>query len=152
MANKWSPACEPASRDKPGWLKTHFKLAKATYASICNTILIGDSIVSGLGRYQSVWDQFFPNAVNLGVGGDLTQHVLWRVRNTRFNRNIKFIVVHCGTNNLNHHQPCDISNALILISEKIQLYNPTIKVILSGILPRGTGNFYNDKISKQIIF
>ena len=113
MVNDWSPASVPASRDsKPGWYKLHKRFAKEAFSTTSETILIGDSIVSGLTRYESVWTNFFENSINLGIGGDGTQHVLWRLRNTRISPYVKFVVVHCGTNNLDFNTPLDISNAL----------------------------------------
>ena len=111
--------------------------------------MIGDSIVAGLLRYKNIWDNFFSGTVNLGIGGDMTQNVLWRIRNMRLSHDIKFVVVHCGTNNIDFNRPDDIANALVLIADKIRLYNPEIKVILSGILPRdGIASLRREKIIK----
>ena len=140
MVNGWSPASVPASRDnKPGWYKLHNKYASQIFNSNADIIIVGDSIVTGLSRYTSVWDRFFPDVVNAGIGGDMTQHVLWRLRNTRLSSNIKFVVVHCGTNNIDFNKPDDIANALVAMAEKIHIYKPEVKVILSGILPRDCG-------------
>ena len=140
MVNSWSPASVPASRDnKPGWYKLHNKHAKDAFNTRSDTLLIGDSIVSGLSRYKSVWNKFFGGVLNQGIGGDMTQNVLWRLRNTRLSHYIKFVVIHCGTNNIDFNQPEDIASALIAMAEKIHLYRPDVKVILSGILPRDSG-------------
>ena len=50
------------------------KLAKNTF----ETMLIGDSILAGLSRYQNVWDKFVKplKALNCCVGGDRILHVL----------------------------------------------------------------------------
>ena len=44
-----------------------------------NTLLLGDSIIDGLARYQIVWKKYFVslNAINLGIGGDHVENVLW---------------------------------------------------------------------------
>ena len=153
MVNDWLPAYVPASRDsKPGWYKTHQRLAKTTFSTNADTLIIGDSIALGLERYKNVWKESFHGALNLGIGGDSTQHVLWRVRNTRISKYVTFVVVHCGTNNIDTHQPEDIAGALSLIAEKIHLYNPEIDVILSGILPRGSSFIRKDKIDKTNFF
>ena len=149
MSNAWSPASIPASRDnKTGWFKLQKKQAAEVFNACSETLIIGDSIVSGLTRYERVWDRYFPNTLNNGIGGDCTQHVLWRVRNTRFNEKIKTIIVHCGTNNLDHNRPADIAEALVEISRKVHYYHPHINVILSGILPRdGPTSLRRNKIS-----
>ena len=137
MAKPWSPAFEPTSRpNKPGWFSTHEKLSRKAFNTKCETVLIGDSIIRGLTRYENVWNRYLTNVVNLGIGGDMTQHVLWRIRNTRLSSTIKHIVVHCGTNNIDHHQPGDIVKGLIKIGEEVHRYKPNIKIIVSSILPR----------------
>ena len=42
-------------------------------------IIIDDSIAAGLSRYGNVWETFFKESLNLGIGGDRTQHILWRL-------------------------------------------------------------------------
>ena len=65
------------------WLNFHYdycsKLVKLTF----ETIIIGDSIVAGLSRYQNVLDKFLKplKALNCDVGGDRIEHVLWRALN-----------------------------------------------------------------------
>ena len=67
---------------KKNWLNFHrnlcSKLAKYTF----ETILIGDSTVAGLSRYQNVWDKFLKpvKVLNWGIGGDRIEHVLWRAQ------------------------------------------------------------------------
>ena len=43
--------------------------------------MIGDSIAAGLARFSDVWHDFFRNALNHGIGGGCTEHVIWRVDN-----------------------------------------------------------------------
>ena len=44
------------------------------------SILLGDSMIAGLTRYQNIWDSNFSkiNTVNCGIGGDRIQNVHWR--------------------------------------------------------------------------
>ena len=48
-------------------------------------ILIGDSLIAGLSRYKTVWKKYFlsRNVANFSIGGDRTQHVLWRSKNLK---------------------------------------------------------------------
>ena len=62
-----------------------------------STIVIGGSIAAGLARFSDVWHNFFRNALNLGVGGDRTEHVIWRIDNLSFPASIKYAVIQCGT-------------------------------------------------------
>lgn len=48
---------------------------------------IGDSITEGWGgNGKNVWNQYYAprHAYNYGIGGDQTQHVLWRIANNEF--------------------------------------------------------------------
>ena len=74
-------ATAPTGRNNNvGWYKTHNNLdilAKRLHPSV---LLIGDSIVAGLSRYQTVYKKYFKpyKALNRGIPGERTQHVLWR--------------------------------------------------------------------------
>ena len=87
---------------KMNWLNFHYdhcsKLAKNTF----ETIIIGDSIVAGLSRYQNVRDKFLKplKTLNCGIGGGRIQHVLWLALNLSASQNLKNVVVLCETNNL----------------------------------------------------
>ena len=54
------------------------ELLRKSYASV---VLIGDSIVAYLRRYSIVWRKLILRykTVNLGIGGDQTKSVLWRI-------------------------------------------------------------------------
>ena len=79
---------------------------------------IGDSIRNGLCRYSkySLGRVFKPvKALNLGIRGDTTQHVLWRIQNGEIPVNVESVVIHCGTNNLDKDSPAEIKNGIISI-------------------------------------
>ena len=48
----------------------------------------------------------------------------------------KYVVIHCGTNNIDHDQPGDIANGVISIGLKLQEKCHGLKVIVTGLLPR----------------
>ena len=68
-------------------------------------LLIGDSITQGWeGAGKDAWAKHYTprKAVNLGIGGDRTQHVLWRLQNGNIaNIKPKLAVLMIGTNNSN---------------------------------------------------
>ena len=123
---------------KMNWLNFHHnhcsKLAKNTF----ETILIGDSIIAGLSRYQNVWDRFPKpsKALNCGVGGDKIQHVLWRALNLPAFSNLKNVVVLCGTNSLLMDSPKDVADGILEIGRSFKTNYSCINVIICGILPR----------------
>ena len=112
----------PSTRfSKMNWLNFHYdhcsNLAKNTF----ETILIGDSIVAGLSRYQNVRDKFLKplKALNCGVGGDKIQHILWCALNLPVSLNLKNVVVLCGTNNLLLDSPKDIADGILEIARSL---------------------------------
>jgi lysophospholipase L1-like esterase len=46
-------------------------------------VFLGDSITAGWGGKKDIWDKAFGQyqPANFGIGGDRTQHVLWRITN-----------------------------------------------------------------------
>ena len=78
---KLHSATKPVPRSG-GWTKRHESFNKRVAQGNCDLIFIGDSITQGWeGRGKGVWAKHYAkrNAVNLGIGGDRTQHVIWRL-------------------------------------------------------------------------
>ena len=100
------------------------------------SIVIGDSIAAGLARYPEVWLQYFKNALNLGIGGDRVEHVLWRVENLDLSSSIQDIVLQCGTNSLENDSPMEIANSITCIALTIMKKIPKVNVVVTGLLPR----------------
>ena len=88
---------KPTPRDnKLGWFETHDHHVCLMNRKKPSFLLIGDSIIYGLSRYKNVWNKYF----GFSKTGDKTQHVLWRAENLVIPSSVKFIIVHCGSNNL----------------------------------------------------
>ena len=123
---------------KAGWHDTHRKHKSIVKASQSEVIFLGDSIVAGLSRYPNVWSKYFGslNALNLGISGDRTQHVLWRARNLVLTDSVKYVVIHCGTNNVDANKPDDIADGIIEIGLSLRKTYPHLKFLLTSLLPR----------------
>ena len=128
----------PSTRfSKMNWLNFHYdhcsKLAKNTF----ETIIIGDSIVAGLSRYQNVRDKFLKSlkALNCGIAGDRIQHALWCALNLPAPQHLKNVVVSCGTNNLLLDSPKDIVDGILEIARSFEINYRCANVIICGILP-----------------
>ena len=103
-------------------------------------------LVNGLARYHRVWSKYFEplwskyfeplRALNFGVGGDETQHVLWRIENREIPLNLQVAFVHCGTNNLDCDNPAEIRDGIASIVYTMQEKKPNANFIVSGLLPR----------------
>jgi beta-glucosidase len=109
----------------------------------CDIVFIGDSITQGWeGAGKNVWQKFYGTrkCLNFGVGGDRTQHVLWRFENGQIEGiKPKAAVVMIGTNNSNRddNTEAEILEGVTAIVQQIRTRLPDTKVILMGIFPRG---------------
>ena len=86
-----------------------------------------------------MWQEFYGKrkVINMGVGGDRTQHVLWRFQQGQLDGiNAKAAVVMIGTNNSNDSE-ADILEGVATIVRQIRIRQPGTKIILLGIFPRG---------------
>jgi hypothetical protein len=74
----------PASRTSPtNWVARHQDFLAEAKKGKFDLVFIGDSITDGWRtRGLQVWNKVYAprHALNLGIGGDRTQHVLWRTQ------------------------------------------------------------------------
>src|SRR5207247_1662112 len=88
----------------------------------------------------AIWDKAFGayKTANFGIGGDRTQHVLWRISNGELDGiNPKVLVLMIGTNNTGLDSAEGIANGVTKIVETIHAKSPETKVLLLAIFPRG---------------
>jgi lysophospholipase L1-like esterase len=150
------PAAVSSAQDTPGksatdpfrkgaedgpWVQHHEQHLQQLKAGTTELIFIGDSITdqwSSAG--QGVWDRYYTprKAVNLGIGGDRTQHVLWRLEHGATQGiSPKVAVVMIGTNNLSSNPPDEVAAGIKAVVSKLRERLPKTKVLLLGIFPRG---------------
>ena len=134
-------ATEPAARSELGfWMDRHKVLLDRVKPGRAGLLFVGDSITQGWeGPGRDVWRRFYTprDAVNLGIGGDRTQHVLWRLDNGELDGvKPKAVVVLIGTNNLSTNAPEEIAEGIKLIIKKLREKLPGTPVLLMGIFPR----------------
>ena len=104
---------------------------------------IGDSITQAWEtRGMRVWTNFYGQrkVINFGVGGDRTQHVLWRFEQGQLTGiKAKVAIVMIGTNNSNNEDntEAEILEGVTAIVTQIRARQPDTKIILCGIFPRG---------------
>lgn len=134
-----------------GWCQTRHKLiVERVQKGKVDMIFVGDSITQGweAKATQEVWQKYYGkrNAANLGIGGDRTQHVLWRLENGEIEGiSPKLAVVMIGTNNSAQNSPEHIAAGVKAIVEKLRAKLPQTKVLVLGIFPRGA----DDKDAKR---
>ena len=137
-------AINPAPRDGDWWQQRAEKLNQSVKDTPdAQLVFIGDSITQGWeGSGAKIWkERYAPRkAVNLGIGGDRTQHVLWRLDNGNLeNIRPKAAVVMIGTNNSNgiDNTAGQIIEGVTAIVQRLRKGVPDTKVLLLGIFPRG---------------
>jgi lysophospholipase L1-like esterase len=123
-----------------GFLKNHEKfLARAKEGNV-DLLFLGDSITAGWGSNgKEVWTQRYANrnAANFGIGGDRTQHVLWRIENGELEGiKPKVIVLLIGTNNTATDDADRIAEGVTKVV-KTARDKTGAKVLLLGVFPRG---------------
>jgi lysophospholipase L1-like esterase len=102
---------------------------------------VGDSITARWGSaemWKKHWGAY--RAVNMGIGGDRTQNVLWRLENGQLDGyQAKLFVVLIGVNNSfeKKTEASDIAAGIKAIIELIKTKQPQAKILLLGIFPRG---------------
>ena len=119
---------------------------------------IGDSITHAWETNgKSVWDDFFSprHAINLGIGGDRTEHVIWRLQNGGGFHKVhpEVAVVMIGTNNTGHfmQDPAEVAAGVERILKIIARQSPETTVVLHGIFPRGGTPLDKMRLNNQAI-
>jgi lysophospholipase L1-like esterase len=100
--------------------------------------MFGDSLTQ---RWdQEVWDKTLAprGAFNLGVNGDRTEHLLWRLRNGHMpSRAPERHVVMIGTNNIGRGHPLvDVAEGVRAIIETLRAAHPATPVLVITPPPR----------------
>ena len=135
-------ATTPASReDNPRWAKRHQSMANRLKEGHAGVLWIGDSIVQ---RWEEpgrpIWNRYYMHrdAVNLGIGGDRTQHVLWRLDHCNLDCvSPKLAIVMIGQNNGPDNTAEEIAEGNAAIVSLLRQKLPNMKILLLGITFRG---------------
>lgn len=130
----------PAPRGE-GWMKRHEQINSRAVPGQVDLVFIGDSITQGWeGAGRATWDKFVGSrkAINVGISGDRTQHVLWRLDNGNVaGISPKVAVVMIGTNNAAANDPAHTAAGIEAIVGKLRDKLPNTKILLLGVFPRG---------------
>lgn len=136
-----TPETQKAPWAKSWWMPRHNQVNARVARGNVDLIMIGDSITHHWNK--EVWDKYYEprNAVNMGFGGDRTQHVLWRLDNGHLEGiSPKLAMIMIGTNNSGKNSAEEIADGIIAICAKVRTKLPETKILLLGIFPRGLVN------------
>jgi lysophospholipase L1-like esterase len=121
------------------FFELHEAFLARTKSGPIGVLFLGDSITEGWGRAPHVWEHYFGKyqPANFGIGGDQTQHVIWRIENGELEGiNPKAVVLMIGTNNSGAHTGEQIAAGVKKIIDLIRAKLPQTKVLLFAIFPR----------------
>src|SRR5262245_21616997 len=151
-------ATEPVPRDEK-WMKRHEAFVGIAKRGGVDVLFLGDSITDawggeghGKGAGAKIFEsEFAPlKAANFGIGGDRTQHVLWRLQNGELDGiQPKVVMLMIGTNNSGTNTAEEIAAGITAVVKEIHKRSPQTKVLLLGVFPRGAKpNPQRDKLKE----
>ena len=132
-------AVKPVPRSDK-WMDRHNSFNANAAKGGWELLMIGDSITHGWeGHGKNVWAEYYADrkALNLGIGGDRTQHVLWRLENGNIDGlDPKAAVIMIGTNNYRDNTAQEIADGITAIVQKLNYEFPKMNILILGIFPR----------------
>ena len=149
-----TPRFNPKAKRKNAWHKRYDAKLKqiADYKNDVDMVWIGDSIThywdtdalknkrkfGGLATYNKYFSKY--KVINLGYGGDRTQHALWMAAKSPYLNNIKpkMVMVMIGTNNIarNRATPAAAAAGVTKVVEALRARLPETKILLFAVFPR----------------
>lgn len=124
----------------PRFMELHESFLARGQAGPIGVLFLGDSITYGWRNAPHIWEHYFGKyqPANFGIGGDRTQHVIWRIENGELDGIApKVVVLMLGTNNTGTNTADEIIAGNRKIVDLIQEKLPETKILLLGIFPRG---------------
>lgn len=126
-----------------GWAARHYAISERLEQGNVDLLFIGDSITHSWEKNgKEVWQEYYGhrNAANFGIGGDRTEHVLWRLDHAPIDRiSPRVAVLLIGTNNSkgDDYTAEEIADGIIAICAKLRQKLPRTRILLLAIFPRG---------------
>ncbi|WP_426957412.1 GDSL-type esterase/lipase family protein [Muricoccus radiodurans] len=133
----------PEYLEEPHWRARVAEVSRLTAGDLSRVqvAFLGDSLTQGW--FPLIYDQYYGHrsAINLGVTGDFTQGLLWRLQQGGHwpaSLRPRLAVLLIGTNNSLHAQrPEDTALGVAEVVRTIRQRSPTTRVLIVGLLPRG---------------
>ncbi len=135
-----APKLGPDGKPNTGFIASHERFVGIAKEGKAQLVFLGDSITAGWGAKKDIWDKAFGQytPANFGIGGDRTQHVLWRIENGELETiKPKGVVIMIGTNNSGTDTAEGIASGVTKIVETVRAKQPQAKILLLAVFPRG---------------
>jgi lysophospholipase L1-like esterase len=141
LAQSKNAATTPNQRMDKGAVDRHNRFLQRAAMGGVDLLFLGDSITQGWeGAGREAWVKNFEpkKAANFGIGGDRTQHVLWRITEGKELEGIspKLTVLMIGTNNAGSNTAEEIAAGVEAVVKELRRQRPDMKVLLLGVFPR----------------
>lgn len=143
---------DAVTRADANWQKRHKSFIQTTqqHGKDIQIVFYGDSITK---RWENqgkiVWHEYYSNlsAVNYGIDGDRTEHLVYRMHSGELTGlHPKVAVIKIGTNNMRLNSVNDIAKGVRAVVDSLHNELPNTKVLLLAILAR-TGTI-NSKVNQ----
>jgi len=136
MSSISTPLPDPDGDNR--WLDMHNRFCAEAREAEPDVLWVGDSLIQDLVN-SHIWERHFcqMHSLNFGIGGNLTQHVLWRLQNGELEvLSPKVIVLQVGANN--HGDSAEeIAEGIKTICNLINDKQPQAFLVVLTLLPRG---------------
>ena len=134
----------PAPRIAEWWFARQAEKIGQMSKGDIDLLMVGDSITHNFENEKvglKVWEKYFVplRAINLGFGGDRTEHVLWRLDHLPVLKKApKGAVLLIGTNNIcwGSDTPKQAAEGVQAIARKLKDIYPDMEVLVLGVFPR----------------
>lgn len=144
-----SPTPVPDVQGDNRWMSLHERFVSEAKEREADVVFIGDSLIQQMKNFE-VWKKLFEplHSLNFGIGGDQTQHVLWRVQNGELDGfPPRIVVLLVGTNN-HDHSASQVADGVVGIVNAVHQRQERAHVIVLEIPPRGKlPNRLRDKLT-----
>lgn len=158
------PTEQPVTqRREPGnyeWRERHEALLKQVSQNPPSLVLLGNSITHFWGgtdhriqRGKESWNKKIAplNAINMGMGYDMIENVLWRVYHGALDGyQAKKIIVTIGINNINAGTGNQVAPAMAMLIDAIKVRQPQAELVINGIYPSRSKEAQVAAVNKQI--
>jgi beta-glucosidase len=139
IEGKKHSAITPVPRTGTWWDGRHDAINERLKKGNVGLLFIGDSITHGWENAgKEIWAMYYAsrNAVNMGISGDRTQHVLWRLDHSNLkNVSPQLAVILIGVNNSGDNTAEEIADGTIAICQRLRTTLPEMKILLLAIFP-----------------
>ncbi|MFN8826139.1 MAG: GDSL-type esterase/lipase family protein [Planctomycetota bacterium] len=137
-------ATTPMPRTDQGILERQAScVQRAKAAGPTDVVFVGDSITQGWEEGgREAFDRHFAKftTLNLGVSGDRTEHVLWRLQEAPLTKaQPKVVVLLIGTNNLGHRSSTaeQTLDGVLAVLRLLRAQAPQARILVCETFPRG---------------